>query len=195
MKKKGKNGNYVNNSEFLEEIKKYQDKKVKLINRIDPSLKMTLTKLKKFNYIKTWKETDGKGNEMLEEYNKLKGSLINKKVSNILFEMITRYGRKRSFNGYKELDDMKSEAYMACMKALDKFNTEHLNPFAYFTTVTHRAFLLFIKMKYEVDNFKMDLYEEAYRSQGKVFVNEIKKTMNEEKERKQKIKQMKEQTS
>jgi len=184
---------YIDNKEFLEEIKMYQKKKIDLINSIDSSLKMNYQKLKKFNPEKIW------GNEMCSEsiekmimYNKFKSNLATNKLGTMILELIKHYARSPQYNRYHELDDIKSGALIACLKALDKFDIQKDNPFAYFTTTIYRAFIATITQKYEDDNLKMELYEEYYRDQGQIFVNEIKKDMISNKERKNKIAQQKE---
>jgi DNA-directed RNA polymerase specialized sigma subunit len=81
------------------------------------------------------------------------------------------------FRGYNDadLEDMRSDAVIACLSALPKYETSRENPFAYFTRVVLNAFKYYLKRKYKVDNFRMDLIEDVYIQNNKPFVNEIKK--------------------
>lgn len=191
MAKKKKH--YIDNKEFLSEIIQYQKKKIDAINSIDSTLNMNHKKLRKFNPQKTW------GNEMCEDsiekmskYDKIKNRLASNRLGEMILELIKHYARSPQYNRYQELDDIKSGALIACLKALDKFDIQKDNPFAYFTTTVYRAFIATISQKYEDDNLKMELYEEFYREQGHIFVNEIKKDMIENKKRKNQIAQQKE---
>lgn len=67
-------------------------------------------------------------------------------MSNTLGEMflmlVTRYASKPKFSGYTYVDEMINNAVLACCQAWDKFDPEKSNnPFAFFTTVAHNAFL------------------------------------------------------
>jgi hypothetical protein len=185
------NNDFLNNDEFLEEIRKYQKKKVELINKIDPELKLTEKKLKKFDPKKIWGKDTEKNIEKLTVYNHYKNKLVSNKLGSMLITLIENYSHSKKFNRYTELEDFKSDAIIACFKALDKFDINRNKPFSYFTTTTYRSFLASIKEKYENDNFKLDLYEEYYHDQGKVFVNEVKKDILKSKKKKDNLSNIK----
>lgn len=116
-----------------------------------------------------------------ELYEELMKCRKNKKHSNeitiLLFKMAENITRKSCFRGYTKADkdDMKSEAVITCLNAIFKFNIKKSNPFSYFTRVIMNSYKYYLKRKYKVDNFKMDLYEDTYIQANKPFVNEYKK--------------------
>jgi len=93
-----------------------------------------------------------------------------------------------SYRNYprEDKEDMRTDASIACIKALKGFDTTRNNPFAYFTRIVHNAFTYYLKQKYKNDNFKLELIESEYIKANKPFNNEIKKDMIESKKRKSK---------
>ena len=105
----------------------------------------------------------------------------NKKPSENLARMLCLLAENISHSNYfrryndADLDDMRSDAVIACLSALPKYETSRENPFAYFTRVVLNAFKYYLKRKYKNDNFRMDLIEDVYIQNNKPFVNDIKK--------------------
>jgi hypothetical protein len=56
--------------------------------------------------------------------------------------IVTNYAKRPNFNGYTFIEDMIGDALLAITIAWHKFDPEKSeNPFAYFTAVTHNAFI------------------------------------------------------
>jgi DNA-directed RNA polymerase specialized sigma24 family protein len=67
-------------------------------------------------------------------------------VGECISQIANKYSTKPSFSGYSFRDEMISDGIENCFRYLDKFNPERgENPFAYFTTVIHNAFIRRIK--------------------------------------------------
>jgi len=108
-----------------------------------------------------------------------------KKVSDNLGDMIFKLAEKNThskfFNNYSLADkeDMRTDAVIACLKSLHKFDTNRANAFAYFTSIVINAFRYYLKKKYSYSNFKLDMVEDAYHKANKPFNNQIKKDIEE----------------
>lgn len=81
------------------------------------------------------------------------------KICNAIFGtsgIIERLGRKGSFSGYSYLDMMKSDATLACLKALQgkKYKLNQGNPFAYFSMISHNAFVHRINLEHKENYVK-----------------------------------------
>jgi len=117
------------------------------------------------------------------EYNRTK--VISNKLGKKIQLLAKHIARLPSFSRYfhADLDDMKTDAIIACLKSLPKFDMKLKDPFAYFTTVVLNAFKYYLKRKYKNDNFRMKLIEEIYTQNDKQFTNEIKKDIIESKKK------------
>ena len=73
----------------------------------------------------------------------------------------TKYAEKGSFAGYSYKDDMICEAVLTCIKYMHNFDVykEGANPFAYFSKITHNAFLNFIAKQKKHSNIKDVCYK------------------------------------
>lgn len=81
-----------------------------------------------------------------EFYNEVVASQKEGRISPRLAEMFSllaeRYGTRPNFSGYSYLDEMVCAAKVALCAGYTKFDPERFdNPLAYFTSVTHSAFL------------------------------------------------------
>ena len=104
----------------------------------------------------------------LVEYHRT--GIIQETLHIILYDMSIRIGYKSNFVNYTFKDDMISDAYMKCLKAVKSFNPEKANAFAYFTTVIHNSFLTSIsRSKYQIEmkeKIKDRLYDELAQRYG-----------------------------
>lgn len=109
--------------------------------------------------------------EEIKNYKNTK--IINDSLANMFTILVKKISHKFSFRGYSEaeLDDMKSEAVISCMNALDSFNIRNKkkNPFSYFTQVVMNSYRYYLKQMYRHENFKEEMIEEYYKSIGKQF--------------------------
>jgi len=108
------------------------------------------------------------------------------KLGKMFMSLAKNNARHSSFCRYfhADLDDMKTEAVIACLLALPKYDFSREDPFSYFTSVVLNAFKYYLKRKYKNDNFRMKLLREMYIQANKTFTNEIQKDMNETKKEK-----------
>ena len=71
-----------------------------------------------------------------------KNDKISEKLGSMFMNLATRYSTKPSFVGYTYRDEMISNGVVACCAALYKFDSEKSqNPFAYYTSIIHNAFI------------------------------------------------------
>lgn len=75
-------------------------------------------------------------------------------IGECIQKIAQNYFLKPRFNGYSYEDDMVSEAVITCVKYFDTYNPDRGNPFAYFTSVVHNAFLQVINTE-ERNRYKM----------------------------------------
>lgn len=112
------------------------------------------------------------------------------KINNNLGKMFMLLAKKNAKHGnfcryfHADLDDMKTDAVIACISALPKYDFDREDPFSYFTSVVLNAFKYYLKRKYKNDNFRMKLIREMYVHLNKPFTNEIQKDINETKKSK-----------
>lgn len=79
-------------------------------------------------------------------------------IGTCIIDIATHYSYKPSFINYSYKDQMVSDAIEACIKYVSTFDPEQSsNPFAYFTTTCHRAFLLRIKKEKKQTKIKTAL--------------------------------------
>jgi hypothetical protein len=66
-------------------------------------------------------------------------------IGNGIMKIITNFAMKGRWRGYTYIDDMRSDAFLTCLKYLHNFNIEKSNnAFAYVTQITKFAFRQFI---------------------------------------------------
>lgn len=95
-------------------------------------------------------------------------------IATCFLQIVTRYGSKRNFSGYTYLEDMKSEALEHCIRYADRFKIEKSdNAFAYFTQITHNAFIQFINKEKKLSNFKFNLVRDSVENAHKLDWNSI----------------------
>ena len=118
---------------------------------------------------------------------KTNGNVISNELACMIKQLTEKYSHSSNWKRYNhcDLEDMRSDAMIACIKALSKFSLDRTNPFAYFTEVVKNTYKYYMKKKYNDDNFKMELVEDAYSQANKPFTNEIKKDINQHKRDKQ----------
>ena len=91
-------------------------------------------------------------------------------IGECFIKIATHLSYKSNFINYTFKDDMISDAYMKCLKAVKSFNPEKANAFAYFTTVIHNSFLTSIsRSKYQIEmkeKIKDRLYDELAQRYG-----------------------------
>lgn len=81
--------------------------------------------------------------EMLEEVIKCQANgVISDRLGRMFLLLATRYATKPNFSGYSYVDEMISNAVLSCCQAVNKFDSnKSQNPFAYYTSVIHTAFI------------------------------------------------------
>lgn len=98
--------------------------------------------------------------ELREYYNNDK---ISPKLGKIILDMVDGLAHNPKFINYTWIDDMRGDALMKIMKALERKNYSFdagFSPFAYFNTIAWRAFLT--RMKMEKERFSGEAsYKEA----------------------------------
>ena len=95
-------------------------------------------------------------------------------VANCFLQIVTRYGTKMNFSGYTYLQDMKSEALEHCVKDANRFNKEKsVNAFAYFTQITHNAFIQYINKEKKLATFKFDMVRDSMENAHRLDWNNI----------------------
>lgn len=76
-------------------------------------------------------------------------------VASCFLQIVKRYGSKLNFSGYSYIEDMKSTALEHCVKYANRFDKrKSVNAFAYFTQITHNAFIQFINREKKFADFK-----------------------------------------
>lgn len=82
-------------------------------------------------------------------------------LGEMLLKIATKYAEKGSFAGYSYKEDFICEAVLTCIKYMHNFDVdkEGANPFAYFSKVTHNAFLNFIAKQKKHSNIKDVCYK------------------------------------
>ncbi|WP_421876566.1 hypothetical protein [Pacificispira sp.] len=91
------------------------------------------------------------------------GAAMTPELARMLDHMVWNYARKPNFNGYSYLDDMKADALVNLCRVWPKFDPsrqKYPNPFAYFTTCIHRAFLSVIEHEKKAATIRDDLMEQ-----------------------------------
>ena len=85
---------------------------------------------------------------------------LSKYLVECFIEMTRRLAHKKNFRYYSYVEDMKQEALVSCVKALRnrKFTLDRTNPFAYFTTVIHNSYLIYLNK----ENKQIKIIEKQY---------------------------------
>ena len=84
--------------------------------------------------------------ELLEEIKRCrKTGVVSDKLADFIVKMAKNYANKSNFRNYSYVDDMVGYGIEMLFKGALKFDPEKSSqPFSYYTTVIHRAFLNFI---------------------------------------------------
>jgi len=71
-----------------------------------------------------------------------KQNKVSDKLGKMFMILATRYATKPNFSGYSYKIEMINSGIVACVAALHKFDSgKSENPFAYFTSINHNAFI------------------------------------------------------
>ena len=96
--------------------------------------------------------------DLLPEIVKYKDSgEIGEKLAIMIQQIAINYSNRGNFAGYTWREDMVSEAILICFKYMHNFDPKkqkNPNPFSYFTTVIHNAFINYIKKQKKHSDIK-----------------------------------------
>lgn len=85
---------------------------------------------------------------LIIEYQKIGNSMSSRnlsKLGKIILDLVNHYAMRPNFCRYSYLEEMKSNALITIWKGLKSFDpTRSDNPFAYYTSACHRAFIFII---------------------------------------------------
>ncbi len=87
---------------------------------------------------------------------------ISEELGNAIFIIASNYSRKGSFSSYSWREDMVSEAVLTCLRYMHNFDpdkSKNPNPFAYFTTICHNAFINYIRKQKKHSKIKDICYK------------------------------------
>lgn len=71
-----------------------------------------------------------------------KMNVVSDKLGKMFIILATRYSTKPNFSGYSYRSELVNSGIVACVAALHKFDSNKSeNPFAYFTSINHNAFI------------------------------------------------------
>jgi len=80
-------------------------------------------------------------------------------------KLINNYAKHRWFSGYSYLDDMKSAAFVRCLKYGHNFNIEKsTNAFSYFTQVIHNSFRKMVEEERTQQKIKYNAISESNKN-------------------------------
>ena len=83
-------------------------------------------------------------------------------VGNGIMKIIDNFALKGRWRGYTYIDDMKSDAFLTCLKYIHNFNIEKSNnAFAYITQITKFAFRQFIDKENNQTAIKLKAVNES----------------------------------
>jgi DNA-directed RNA polymerase specialized sigma24 family protein len=91
--------------------------------------------------------------------------IVSEELGGYLYKIAFNYANKGSFYGYTWKEDMVSEAVLTCIKYMYNFNPmaqKRPNPFAYFTTIIHNAFLNYIRKQKKHSKIKDICWKNCY---------------------------------
>jgi len=75
----------------------------------------------------------------------------NDNLGKMILNLVNHYATKPNFCGYSYLEEMKSNALFTIWKGLNSFKPEKSNnPFSYYTSACHRAFIFIINKEKKV---------------------------------------------
>ena len=87
---------------------------------------------------------------------------ISDKLGKMFMILARRYATKPNFAGYSYKDEMISHGVVACVASLHKFNAEKgNNPFAYYTSIIHNAFIQILNREKNQHNIRDELLIQA----------------------------------
>lgn len=88
--------------------------------------------------------------------------LVSDKLGKMFMILARRYASKPNFSGYSYKDEMISSGTVACIAALTKFDKEKSNnPFAYYTSIVHNAFMQILNKEKKQQNIRDELLIKA----------------------------------
>jgi len=90
---------------------------------------------------------------------------VSEELGGYIFKIAYNYANKGSFYSYTWKEDMVSEAVLTCIKYMYNFDPmaqRRPNPFAYFTTIIHNAFLNYIKKQKKHSKIKDICWKNSY---------------------------------
>ena len=105
--------------------------------------------------------------------------VISEELGRMIWYIAKNYSKKGSFSGYTWREDMISEAILTCLKYMHNFDPtkqKYPNPFAYFTTIVHNAFVNYIRKQKKHSEIKDICYKryQLFDSIGKKYHVETK---------------------
>lgn len=134
-------------TETPDESKMQEGQPLKRKKRLTPSSKDYLNNEMFTKQVAEWVEGNKNGNYMA----------ISTELAESFTKLINNYAKRRWFSGYSYLDDMKSEAFLRCLKYGHNFNIEKSNnAFSYFTQVIHNTFRKIIESERTQMKIKYD---------------------------------------
>lgn len=147
MAKKSESNNYVNNAEFLETLKKFQEvnddtsdwfKKIKPKNEAQELFKERKAEEQKARINRENSETPLEKKQRKKELLRLKDVL-----GNVFLSITEGLLKKPNFANYDYFrkQEMTSDALYYMVNYIDRYDVERPNPFAYFTQIAFNAFL------------------------------------------------------
>ena len=101
--------------------------------------------------------------DLLPDVKKYKDTgVINEKLGLMIQQIAINYSNRGNFAGYTWREDMVSEAVLICFKYMHNFDPtkqKHPNPFSYFTTIIHNAFINYIRKQKKHSQIKDVCYK------------------------------------
>lgn len=91
--------------------------------------------------------------------------VITEELGRMVLQIATNYSKKGNFASYTWKEDMISEAVLTCLRYMHNFDpkkSDRPNPFAYFTTVIHNAFINYIRKQNKHSDIKDICYKKAH---------------------------------
>jgi len=99
----------------------------------------------------------------VEDYKE--SGVISEELGKMVFQIASNYSNKGSFASYTWKEDMIMEAVLTCFKYMHNFDPtkqKQPNPFAYFTTIIHNAFINYIRKQNKHSEIKDICYKKAF---------------------------------
>jgi RNA polymerase sigma factor (sigma-70 family) len=104
--------------------------------------------------------------DLLPEIQSFKDTgVISEELGLMVLRIATNYSSRGSFASYTWKEDMVSEAVLTCFKYMHNFDPskqKNPNPFAYFTTIIHNAFINYIRKQNKHSEIKDICYKKAF---------------------------------